>query len=383
MYRIRINWLGLLVCAQFAFSCGTGGGSASEAIVEPEEPPSASATVLPDSCPSGSGNFPNTTCVVLRIESEDTGALDVEVRIIEPAASTPLIGTVLLSSGGPGELFYSETAGGDLLITELLAAGHRVVDRRWSAGWFSTGEGVKQQSVRYATLLNWVHENVHTTGTFCATGNSAGAAEIAYALTTWDLSSILDRVVLTSGPPFSRLDFACDIPSSPEWLSICPANVPAGVMECGVPECTTENQVACQQVVVDPEPGELEANSLLHPGAILDYPTTDFIMLIGALDCTNAVPLSLHFFNAVTSFASLAFIPNTPHLLSTSVEGRSAISDALVGVLPTAEPVPATQFQSHYSYSYEPSANSAALRGVVYDPVRGLVTRQVIVYESR
>jgi hypothetical protein len=126
----------------------------------------------------------------------------------------PYLGTVLMASGGNGVEYYGGPGGGDAIVQALLDSGLRVVDRRWSYGWFDSSAFVRPQSVRYATLLKWVYENVHTGGPFGVTGNSGGAAEIGYALTTWGSDSLVDVAVISSGLILSRIDYLCTEPSA-------------------------------------------------------------------------------------------------------------------------------------------------------------------------
>ena len=339
------------------------------------------ATVLPGPGPSGPGTILNTTSALLRIEGQGNTPIQVELRISEPNATVPLAGTVLLSSSGGGTKFYGESTNGRMLLIELLAAGYRVVDRRWIVNWFSTEPSIKQQSARYATLLEWVDDNVHTTGSFNATGNSGGSSEIAYALTTWNGANLLDTVVLTSGPPHSRLDYFCDSPASAEWAAICATIVPAGVMQCGIPICTRNLSPLCSVLPQNPAPGELEEDSILHSAAILDFPGTDIFVLLGAEDCGSSVPLGLLFFNALTSIETLGFSKNTPHIFSDAPEGRAAIKSAITGVVP--EPTSSLVFEGQFLSEVDETGTRRSIFGQIFDSHGGTSSRRVFYYEER
>ena len=111
------------------------------------------------------------------------------------------------------------------------------------------------------------------------------------ALTTWRRGDILDVAILTSGPPLSRLDYACVKHASPEWASLCASIVPKGVMECtracvlGPPRSPVDSFVyktgVYRQVSPDETPEQLLDDGVVHPGAVLDYPKIKVYFLYG------------------------------------------------------------------------------------------------------
>ena len=318
--------LGCLVA--LAPACTTGAGD--------DPPVIGTVTVLSAStCPSGPGNLQGTTCMQLQVDSLSNAPIGLEIRIVEPPAGVPVIGTVLFGIGGGGVGFYASKSGGQELFVDLLALGFRIVDRSWETGWFHTGTSIKEQSARYATLLTWVRDNLHTTGVFCASGNSAGSAEIAYALTSWGADALIDAAVLSGGPPLSRLDHLCTNPPSAAWAAECAAIVPPGALSCGPWECQSATLIVCPFLPPAATPQELEEDSILHPLAELDFPTTAVSILIGDRDCGVAPAQALLFEQAVTSPTSLQFIPGGAHYLPTTQAGRDAIVMALLGAVPS------------------------------------------------
>lgn len=288
-------------------------------------------TPLGSSCAGGAGGFPNSTCQRLRIQKAGIPSIDVDVRVIEPTVGVPYLGTVLIASGGNGAEYYAGPGGGGAIVQALLDSGLRVVDRRWSYGWFNSSAFVRPQSVRYATLLKWVYENVHTGGPFGVTGNSGGAAEIGYALTTWGSDSLVDVAVVSSGLILSRIDYLCTEPSAQTWASACPAIVPGGTMQCGTPPCTeaTTNSF-CLGYPSGITTQQLWNDSTMHPQADLSYPNTVVHMLFGGLDCTAAPPLGMLFHDSINALKSFEFVPNTPHEVYSTPAGREAIVTRLV-----------------------------------------------------
>jgi hypothetical protein len=234
-----------------------------------------------------------------------------------------------LGSGGAGNGFYGGGPDG-ILIRDLAGMGFRVVDRAWAGGWTTHEGGLRKESCRYATLLTWVHDHLHEGGSFVATGNSGGSAEIGYALTTWGRGDILDLAVLTSGPPIARLDLACVAKASPEWAAQCAAIVPKGVMECATHQCILgmANDV-CKQMSATPTEEQLLEDSVVHSGAMLEYPKTKVQFLFGAADCGEPVPIGLTYATKVTSAKEIEFVAKTPHALASTPEGREALRKAI------------------------------------------------------
>ena len=302
-------------------------------------PALGSVKELKEPCQAGPGPIAGTTCRQLQVTCPGLKPLAVQIRITEPAAGVGFRGTVVMASGGNGATFYAGQEGGRILVGDIAAMGFRVVDRSWDGGWSHDEGSLIKESCRYATLLTWIHDHLHTRGKFVTTGNSGGSAEISYALTTWGRGDILDVAIPTSGPPQGRLDYACVKQASPEWASLCASIVPKGVMECtpgcilGPPDSPKDSFVyksgVCRQVSPNPTPQQLLEDSVVHPAAVLDYPKTKVYFLYGAHDCGEPVPIGLTYATKVTSQKSIQFVPHTPHMLFSTPEGREAIKKAI------------------------------------------------------
>lgn len=324
--------LPLFLLASLAGALAFTSEPSAQLPVWPEPNARGQVTVL-GACPMGSGSLPNSSCTYVRVASPGNKPANCQLRIAEPDPGTTRRGTVLLGSGGAGADFYEEVIGGYELIRALQSRGFRVVDRRWDDGWFGRNEPMIEQSHRYATLLSWVRKNHYDGGVMCAVGNSGGAGEIGYALTTWGRSNLLDVAVLCGGPPFSRIDYMCGFPTEPAWQSQCLKLVPAGVMECGIPMCAAAvGSASCQRTVsVGTTAAAMYADSILHPSPLVHFPSTRVHFLIGAQDCTVAGPQALLLYDAITSEKVLEFVPRTPHWVPQTPEGRDAIERALLG----------------------------------------------------
>ncbi|MEW6005566.1 MAG: T9SS type A sorting domain-containing protein [Stygiobacter sp.] len=312
-----------------------------------------------DLCPNGPGSLPNTTCRLLEVRCPNLNPIQVQIRITEPNAGVVSRGTVVFGSGSSGTAFYGDRTEAQILFSELAAMGFRVVDRAWLGqdGWTTREGGLRSESRRYATLLTWIHDSVHVSGAFCATGNSGGSAEIGYALTTWKRGDILDLAVPTSGPAVSRLDYACQNPAPSEWSAISDTIIPPGSMSCKPPIILSPNHSVCQQCSDNPTLEQLRYDSVVHPDAVLHYPKTKVHFIYGMNDCAGpSVPIGLTWSSQVTSAKVIEFVPNTSHSIVTSTEGREAIRNAIdVGTRLTSvqeeqnEPLP-TSFQLEQNF---------------------------------
>jgi hypothetical protein len=297
---------------------------------------------VPGSC--ANGVLPRTTCRLLRVSCAGIDDRQVEVRITDPPNGTPRIGTIVLGTGGGGTSYYEQDAIARQMMLELSSAGYRLVQRQWfgSDGWIGGPGGFPAVSCRYATLLQYFHDNIHQaslTEAFCATGNSGGASEIAYALATWNRAPILDLAVPTGGPPMGRLDHGCLDGADPTWMTECAALVGTN-STCASVSCSyapgaanlIDSAYAATHCATADESfrSTFLADSAASPTALLDYPSTPLRFLFGADDCTEAVPLGLAFANQVTSDRTITFVPNTPHAVFSTVEGAAAIRDTLL-----------------------------------------------------
>jgi hypothetical protein len=125
------------------------------------------------------------------------------------------LGTVVLLDGGGGTTPYSNPD----FAKKYLANGYQIVYVAWDTAWEftngSTGNSIKNAACRPATFLNYVYQNVHNRGGFCAQGLSAGSAAAAYSLAWYGSSSYLDNVELLSGPVFGDINQGCRVPNSP------------------------------------------------------------------------------------------------------------------------------------------------------------------------
>lgn len=284
-------------------------------------------TPLAETCVGGNGAADD--CQRVQVKTRGNQTIVAELQITDPDPAAAPMGTVLLSSGGLGDKFYAEGNGADQVVAALSQAGWKVVDRRWEQGWFTTDESVKNQSRRYAVLLDYVSKNLHEGGQLAAVGNASGASEIAYTMTTWDGASLLDTVVFNAGPAMSRLDYLCVLPTDPDWDAQCATIVPPGSTNCA-PVCSRTSAPVCPYVNAAFTPEEIAEDSILHSEAALDFGATNVYFGVGKDDCTAAIPQALLFNSQLTSPTRVDFISGTGHAVYETPEGLNHIIGALM-----------------------------------------------------
>jgi hypothetical protein len=277
-----------------------------------------------------------TTCTRVTVSCAGVQPLDAELRTTAPVPGSTSRGTIVFGTGGGGTEWWdakSTTAGG--LLSDLAGAGFRVVQRRWVSDWEHGPANMTASSCRYATLLHWLHDNVHETGAFCAGGNSGGSTEIAYALAHWNAEAILDMAVPTGGPPMGRIDRGCiDFAIDPSW---CNSLVPAGWG--GQPSCgytsiemgwidEAYGSTAPCAAHSESERALLLGDSVAAPDATYGYPRTKVDFIWGINDPSYAVASGLLFAQAVTSAKGLEYVPNTAHAVMDTAAGAHAIFEA-------------------------------------------------------
>jgi pimeloyl-ACP methyl ester carboxylesterase len=185
--------------------------------------------VLTDDVPGGGANqCDGESCQGIEVACDGVaparGAL-----WIQPPPSGPTRGVVVLFSGGDGRSWWvgedSEGAASPAsarTLEMINEAGIEVIQVRWDGGWVSAGPGdaagLAAAACRPATVVEWVHENrweslglAAEPGAcgFCVAGSSGGASQAAYALSHYGLDTMVDALVLASGPPHAALAKGC------------------------------------------------------------------------------------------------------------------------------------------------------------------------------
>ncbi len=172
------------------------------------------------SCPSGDNYAAGMSCFQATVSCPNTTDIGVTYGYLAPAGAVK--GTVFFHGGGYGMTAQDISD----YAAAYSAAGYAMVQMAWAAEWEDTGLAVKnvgEAACRPATLMNYIFENVATSGAAkCAQGFSAGSAAVAYALAWYGAGSYLDNAELLSGPVFSDIQQGCEYPQPP-LLTVCPA----------------------------------------------------------------------------------------------------------------------------------------------------------------
>jgi hypothetical protein len=261
------------------------------------------------------------------------------------------VGTVTYNTGTDGNGLYESTfTFGSTAVQNVLNAGFTTVQIDWGTpfntqqpkGWVLGPGGMIAAACRYATVTQWVYDNIqaNTSLPYCATGNSGGAGALAFALSQYSSSNILSMAEVTSGPPTGRLDWGCGcvqgkLPvqcgssttlgtgfgkaDAPVWD---PAYDPAAAT--GV--CTN----AVSGIL---PPGGLNFflnDSAEAPGANFNYPHTFVNVVFGSSDNSAAIPIGQDWLNNVTSSKAQACVAGGVHALASTLAGAQQIANDLI-----------------------------------------------------
>ncbi|HVO79613.1 MAG TPA: hypothetical protein VMT28_02715 [Terriglobales bacterium] len=271
-------------------------------------------------------------CVDLTISCPGVAVYNpVELKVTN-AVGTPK-GTVIYTTGGGGnDLYENQFVYGNVAVNDVVNAGFTVVQTNFNTpvGWLDGPGGPLLLACRWATAAKWIHDNIGSANTaFCATGNSAGAGAIAYALSRYGEDSIFNFVQPTGGPPFSRIDYGClcnmsEVSNCAGTLDTCygtDANLfldPA----YGNNHCSSQDQA---------DSAIWQADSILSSDnrSVLNY-STRVHFIFGGLDTGSGSGEAVIWENAITSQHDFECVPNAPHLLADVPEGAAAIANGLI-----------------------------------------------------
>lgn len=181
----------------------------------PEENPSELTKIL-SSEPCGQG----ATCHTFSVTCQGLSAREVFVK--EYGTQKPPVAYALFTTGGNSTGLYTGQERRKTVQT-LLNVGYGVFEIAWKPpGWHAgiDGAGFNEAMCGYAEVVHSINDKliVNTSAPICAQGNSSGAIQIAHGLSAYELENIFDMVVLSGGPPSSRLDVGCFGSENPELV---------------------------------------------------------------------------------------------------------------------------------------------------------------------
>ena len=253
------------------------------------------------------------------------------------------------------------------IVTNLNTAGFTIVQTNMTeingsqttepAGWLtgSANDGPRALACRYATLLKHVwSDKLNSAQPVCATGNSGGAAAVAYALTQYGLGKnngpgpVIAFAEITSGPALGRLDHGCNVnvPQKSTPSACGPATrYTYDVDHEALPyidppytgEVHTQKQTNdyCANHIVFTNPAAPVRATWWHDSVFSDdFPAprydTRIRALFGGQDPSAAVALGSEWFNAVGSTKSWKCVDSAGHDLPGSDAGVAQITADLI-----------------------------------------------------
>jgi hypothetical protein len=332
-------------------------------------------------CPTFTDGVAGGTCYQLKTSCDQVADFTGYLKVNPPSGTS--IGTVIFETGSGGtplydnapEFFYTDsstgvnTNGGKAIVQGVLDAGYTTVQVSFGTpfdntaaavnGWLQGPGGVRRLACRYATVAEWVYQNIHnssTTEPFCGTGNSGGAGAIGYALSEYGLNTKFNMVEMTSGPVMTRLDAGCSphgnfnyngataCPNAPTDLSFSAPNGTASIIDTAYQSAGATTPTLCSDGVNGTNPNNFlrfESDSIdFSPSKspALPIPGTTINMLFGGDDESNAVPQGEWWWKSVSPPPTQACVPDGPHAIPAAPSGDGVthiVSDITSGcVLP-------------------------------------------------
>jgi hypothetical protein len=282
-----------------------------------------------------------TACYSLDITCPKLPDYTAYIKIVAPTRQS--FGTVLFTSGGDVNSLYEAYTYGQNVIRSVVSSRLTAVELTFGdpfsqgPGWEydANGAGVRAASCRYATVVQWVYDNLTNNNVLCATGNSAGGQVIGEGLAHYGISKYLVFAEMTSGPPFNRVDYAClnNVAPAVEYCSNISVRMGVGITNAEDyvdpaypgPWCSSDLQNhaknASQQFLDD---------SVTSPDADLFYPFTRIRFLFGGLDTSSAIRQGLNYQSKILSSTSYGCVADAPHSIPEVLDGAQAIASDLV-----------------------------------------------------
>lgn len=296
--------------------------------------PDSVGTVTPRD--GGRGGCPDEfTCRSVTVECP--GAPEPAVAQVATRGASAAGGTVLLLSGGSGQTWWAADGPRDRLVDavdELVDAGLRVVQVRWPDGWAAAPDGLpvgpRAMACRPAALVWHLALDGHATRSMdgpchplCASGNSGGASQLAYALADHRAGEVLDHVVLTSGPPHAALADGC-----------LPAGADRAARRYEAPAARGIDQSYGHLEEAGPcARGDVDfaarwRQDAVGPPSVLP---TSLTILLGAEDATSAPSHVQAWLEGGVAGARVVEVPAMGHHVQRSPEGLAILVGALTG----------------------------------------------------
>ena len=267
----------------------------------------------------------NADCYNLKVTCGGIPAREVLVRVYQPGEPK---GSIILTTGGLGGSLYSEQSeNARNIVTYLMQKGYAGAEVAWTGrmGWATNAEGHADEAFcGFAEVARWLEGIFVNNERICAHGNSGGSAQIAYGLSFYGLDEVLDMVVLSGGPPMSRIDVACFGSDKPgladaKWgeaeLAARAVDHLMGREICNARHDTEENRNALRQI------------SLLNGG---DYELRTKVKFVNSVsDPTNADAQARLYYDALIGPKNWYAVQEPAHAIFNTREGMETIKQLL------------------------------------------------------
>jgi hypothetical protein len=257
-------------------------------------------------------------------------------------------GLVLFFSGSVGGSFWSSNGTTGLalpFLQSLLDNGFEIVQVRWGdSGWLVAASGVpsgqEALACRPATAIQWVHDNLYAPlglqGAFYLTGNSAGASQITYALSSYGTAGIVDLAVPTSGPTFAAISKGCLLQQGYAYTVSNQTLIDSSFGYTGPAwgPCVAHSASFA---------GTWIANSVETGGIQYNYPATRVHIIVGGEDDLRIRDHVDDYYQVLLQaqqpMVAWQLVPGMGHTIQDSADGLSALFTALTAT-PTPGPSP-------------------------------------------
>lgn len=268
-------------------------------------------------------------CHELSVSCEGLKNWPVEVR--ESEVSSPR-GAIIFGTGGPGTSFYFDNpARKDTRLT-VQNENLEFFEFKWGRPWFAAGEitqNIRDSHCVYAETVKWIEDNrVDNTKTMCAQGNSGGSVQISYGLSHYGLEDVFDMVILTGGPPLTRMDIGCfgdpDIKDDSEYV-FRPDQSGRRWIDVGM---GFESEQYCESgSAPDSIINKYKNASIVSSSGDYTYPNTK----VNFVNSKEDIPgLRQIMYDEITTDKDIYWIPGDEHGIDTMKEGKEIIQDLIV-----------------------------------------------------
>ncbi len=297
------------------------------------------------------GSISGGVCQQMTVSCPSVPDVMAYVKTNTPSASS--LGTVTYNTGTDGNGLYEDIyTFGSTAVGNVLTAGFTTVEISWGspfngtqpAGWVEGTGGVLAAACRYATVTQWISDNIKSNATLplCATANSGGAGALAYALSQYPVGNIISMAEVTSGPPTGRLDWGCGCTEgklavqcgSSTTLGTCFGKADAPVWDPAYdPSGTTA--VCTNATSGNLPPGGLNfflGDSVEAPGATYSLPKTNVNLVFGDADNSSAIAIGQDWFNHITSTKGQACVSGGMHSMANTLAGAQQIANDIIGM---------------------------------------------------